>query len=72
MIPDLGCRVESLAIVDAMDAESGRISFRAQDRKYVFVQSVRGFAVKRSLFSMIIQPKIRKLSLYCQGKCSII
>lgn len=33
VIRNLGYRVESLAIVDAMDAESGEITFRSQENK---------------------------------------
>lgn len=35
VIRNLGYHLESLAIVDAMDAETGTITFRAQEAKYV-------------------------------------
>ena len=35
VIRNLGYRLESLAIVDAMDAETGTITFRAQEVQYV-------------------------------------
>lgn len=50
MIPDLGCRVESLAIVDAMDAESGRISFREQDRYKLFLYNPYGASLYSEAF----------------------
>ena len=35
VIRNLGYHLESLAIVDAMDAETGTVTFRAQEAKYV-------------------------------------